>query len=393
MSYQNTSIADISYNTNENEDSLLGIKEGTAIAGQAESGLEFSFNSTNEIPSEASAGLEEAAANWSSLISDEAQIDIDIAFGELNGNALAEADSNTIEVSYEEYRQALTNDATSNDDAIALTNLPEGNSIDLLTNNTQENQGSDEPYLDNNGSENNSTISLTTANAKALGIDVEDNQADVTITFDSSVNWDFDRSDGIDPGATDFVGVATHEIGHALGFTSTTDGLDEVAGQNLKELISSGDVNLEDIIEALGLEDLVTQYGLEELVADVDLQELIAGSPIEPVLEEIQPDQFVSEDEYVPTSVDLFRYSNSSSELGAIDLTTGETEKYFSLDQGQTEIAQFSTGEFLGDGEQSSHWKDNLGIGIMDPTFDNGELGNITSQDLQLLDAIGWDTV
>jgi hypothetical protein len=262
-----------------------------------------------------------------------------------------------------------------------------------LINNTEENQGSDEPYLDNNGSENNSTISLTTANAKALGIDVEDDVADVTITFDSSVNWDFDRSDGIDPNAVDFVGVATHEIGHGLGFTSTTQGLDEVAGQNLKESIDSGDVNLEDIIEVLGLEDLVAEYGLEELVADVDLQELIAGSPIEPLLEEIQPDQFVSENEYVPTPEDLFRYSNSSTELGAIDLTASETEKYFSLDGGQTEIAQFSTGEFLGDGRQSSHWKDNLGIGVMDPTVGDGELVNITSQDLQLLDAIGWDTV
>jgi hypothetical protein len=390
MSYQNTSVADISDDTNENKDSLLGIKEGEAIAGQTESGLEFSFNPTNEIPEEATAGLEEAGANWSSLISDEAQIDIDIVF-ETPTDGLANASSNTIEVSYEEYVQALTNDATSNDDEIALANLPEGNSIDLLINNTQENQGSDESYLDNNGSENNSTISLTTANAKALNIDVEDNQADTTITFDSSVNWDFDRSNGIDPDATDFVGVATHEIGHGLGFTSTTQGLDEVAGQNLKELINSGDVNLEDVIGVLGLEDLVSQYDLEELVADVDLQELIAGSPIEPLLEEIQPDQFVSENQYVPTPEDLFRYSNSSTELGAIDLTTSETEKYFSLDGGQTEIAQFSTGEFLGDGRQPSHWKDNLGIGIMDPTISDGELVNITSQDLQLLDAIGWD--
>jgi hypothetical protein len=386
MTYQNTSVANISDNTNANKDSF------SAIANSTESGLEFSFHPTTEIPEEANAGLEEAAANWSSLISDEAEIDIDIAF-ETPTAGLANAGSNTIEVSYEEYRQALTNDATSHDDAIALANLPEGNSIDLLINNTQENQGSDELYLDNNGSENNSTISLTTANAKALGIDVEDNRGDVIITFDSSVNWDFDRSDGIDPGSTDFVGVATHEIGHGLGFTSTTQGLDEVAGQNLKELIDSGNVNLEDIIGVLGLEDFVTEYGLEELVANVDLQELIADSPIEPLLEEIQPDLFVSENEYVPTSEDLFRYSNSSSELGAIDLTTGKTEKYFSLDGGQTEIAQFSTGEFLGDGFQSSHWKDDLGIGVMDPTIGGGELVDITSQDLQLLDGIGWDMV
>jgi len=40
-----------------------------------------------------------------------------------------------------------------------------------------------------------------------------------TIAFNSSFTYDFDPSDGIS-GGTDFDAVATHEIGHALGFDS-----------------------------------------------------------------------------------------------------------------------------------------------------------------------------
>lgn len=53
---------------------------------------------------------------------------------------------------------------------------------------------------------------------------------DAKITFNSDFTWDFDPSDGINSGAIDFVGVAIHEIGHALGFISGVDVLDINAG-------------------------------------------------------------------------------------------------------------------------------------------------------------------
>ena len=65
------------------------------------------------------------------------------------------------------------------------------------------------------------------ANAKALGIVPGDAPGiDATITFNSSVSFDFDPSDGITPGTTDIIGVATHEIGHAMGFVSGVDTVD-----------------------------------------------------------------------------------------------------------------------------------------------------------------------
>ena len=37
---------------------------------------------------------------------------------------------------------------------------------------------------------------------------------------------------------------------------------------------------------------------------------------------------------------------------------------------------------FNGEGRQASHWKDFLGLGIMDPTFGYGELGVVTNLDV-----------
>ena len=65
---------------------------------------------------------------------------------------------------------------------------------------------------------------------------------------------------------------------------------------------------------------------------------------------------------------------------------------YYSLDGGTTNIAPFSTGSFNGDGRQASHWKDNLGLGIFDPTANPPGQINILSQlDLDAIDVIGYD--
>ena len=91
------------------------------------------------------------------------------------------------------------------------------------------------------------------------------------------------------------------------------------------------------------------------------------------------------------SSLDLFRYSADSTAQNVIDWTASTTDKYFSLDRGLTAIASFSTGRNFGDGQQASHWKDNLGIGIMDPTAARGELLAISANDLLAFDVIGWN--
>jgi hypothetical protein len=67
--------------------------------------------------------------------------------------------------------------------------------------------------------------------------------------------------------------------------------------------------------------------------------------------------------------------------------------KSFSLDNCDTTLATFSTGRNFGDGQQASHWKDNMHFGILDPTAARGELLAITDLDIQLYDATGWHAV
>ena len=95
------------------------------------------------------------------------------------------------------------------------------------------------------------------------------------------------------------------------------------------------------------------------------------------------------------TPLDLFRYSSrsigSGGGVGVNDWTADNTPKYFSVDGGTTAVASFSNGATFGDGFEAHHWKDNLGIGIMDPTAGSGEMLTITNTDLRAFDTIGYD--
>lgn len=93
------------------------------------------------------------------------------------------------------------------------------------------------------------------------------------------------------------------------------------------------------------------------------------------------------------STLDLFRYSNVSLSRGAgiLDLSAGDFEQYFSIDGGVTNTAFFSTGAYQGDGRQASHFKDNLGLGIMDPTAAPGSALSVSPFDLMALDVIGYD--
>ena len=63
--------------------------------------------------------------------------------------------------------------------------------------------------------------------------------------------------------------------------------------------------------------------------------------------------------------------------------------KYFSVDGGLSPLAEFSTGSTY----EASHWKDNLNLGLMDPTAGVGELLAFSENDLRALDVIGYDRV
>jgi len=88
----------------------------------------------------------------------------------------------------------------------------------------------------------------------------------------------------------------------------------------------------------------------------------------------------------------MFRCSPASAGANTtLDFTAGTATKYFSLNNCATTLGQFSTGDVRGDGQQASHWKDSLGLGIMDPTAAPGELLTVTALDLIAFDAVGWN--
>ena len=375
-------------------------------------GTQFTFNFADDTPQEVVDGLKQAGENWSSVLKDNTKINVDFQYASAGDeDLLGGTRFSNILLPYTLVRQFLAEDVTSDTDRTAVANLPE-NSIDVLINNTSENNGSDIPYLDNNGSINNSIIGLNTANAKALGLSLEDlaesfgttpdviaaelsaesddylidnDTVDASMELNSDIVWDFDPSDGISANAVDFVGTVTHELGHVLGFGSDADFLDQFADPDFVALDFLELFSLSDVFELLEVTDLEE---IGELLNEADLNALA---------DSVAGDRLVSENAYTPTTFDLFRYTPESFENSAIDFTVGDNGQYFSIDGGQTEIAPLSTGIATGDGSQLSHWRDNTisgdMFGIMDPTGMPGDLEQISDIDLLAVDAMGWDII
>src|SRR5262249_16764238 len=68
-----------------------------------------------------------------------------------------------------------------------------------------------------------SSTHVSDSNARALGLlpaTAQSTDDAARIAFNSNFTFDFDPSDGVTIGQIDFDAVATHEIGHALGFHS-----------------------------------------------------------------------------------------------------------------------------------------------------------------------------
>lgn len=315
---------------------LLLLLPGTVPA------LDINLNPSAGMSQESIDGFQRAADYWESVLVDNVTINIDINFTALNPGVLGQASSNSIQPTIANYFVALGGDATSADDATSVANLPMLSAgFNGLSHMTQVNTegNSTAITLDNDNSNNNRFLDLNRANAKAVGLlAANDAGTDASITFSTGFTWDFDNSDGVDAGHQDFVGVAVHEIGHALGFNSGVDLVDAAID------------------------------GIPGATAPFDQPFDIDGFA-------------------VYTGLDMFRYTAA----GVHNLGAGAAA-YFSIDGGTTNLALFSTGRNNGDGQQASHWKDNMGLGIFDPTANPaGQTNPVSALDLQSLDVIGWD--
>jgi hypothetical protein len=275
------------------------------------------------------AGFDTAAARWSSLFADNITINLQIGFHDLGSTSIiGSTGSAQSSASYASVRSALINDVNSSSvDNTVRNNLPAAltGSNQFVINHPGAGSTTPQQYTP-------ASIGFTRANGKALGL-IAANSAtqDASITFNSTFGFSFDPNN-VGSSQIDFVGVATHEIGHALGFISSSDDVDGSASSS-----NTG---------------------------------------------------------FAPTVLDLFRYSSDSGFGVSRDITADTRTKFFSLDGGATndQGGTFSQGVSHGDGRQGSHWKDlTPSIGIMDPTAGFGQTLAISQLDIDAFDAIGYN--
>lgn len=278
----------------------------------------------------AQAAFIRAAQNWETLILSPVTIYIDVDFGNTNfgqpwgTNVLGSTGTPSRAYPYQSVRANLIAEANGEGNA---TKQAIFNSLPPTTVPTDLGDAS--------------TTEVPDSNARAIGLlpaTAQTGDPAARIAFNSNFPYDFDPSNGITGGQTDFDAVATHEIGHALGFDSD-------AGGGLTR------PSIWDFYRFRTGTTSGTFTTAQRIMT-------IGGSP--------DPLQFY----FFPDNINTQQGLSTGGPSG--DTTNG------------------------GDGWQSSHWKHasiNPGgyIGIMDPAISSGVRRQITSNDALALSSFGYN--
>ena len=279
------------------------------------------------------AAFERAAAVWENLITSEITVVIDVDYGLTRfGTAYPEnvlgSTSGGIffAPTYSSLRNRLVARATVGDESNIIAALPAGSAGVPTDSGTKTEMDVGSPLA--------RALGLITAHANPDDTTGNDRLGRApSIGFNSKFSFDFDPTDGISAGKSDFDAVVVHELGHVLGFD--------------------------------------TEAGLLEVAPTATLRPTVW-------------DLF------------RFRPGTTAASFSTAQrvLTTGGEQRYF---DGAPELALSTgnpEGEG-GDGEQASHWKDDrFGggyIGIMDPTLSSGVRRQMTANDRRALDFMGYN--
>ena len=336
-----------------------------------DTGTQFNFEYAPGTTLEQMIGFEMAGQFWSEYLADNVTLNIFVEMTDtlpenVVGGALPGLMANQ---TFTDYKTQIAADAdplsATDQGVVSGLNRYGRNSYSVLMNDYKAVSG-------------NTEVKMTRANAKALGLTVDDPLTGGLEGLDSYIlmsdlsnltaNQDNDNSNdikwhyGFDSNNVpnkklDFLSVALHEVGHALGFVSGIDDGDWLTTMN-------------------GYRSMGDEYE----GSSGNNAKLTNATP-----------------------VDMLRFSNQIGEWRdeaeiseyAVDMSFGGNP-FFSVNGGRSATAYFATGEETnkgGDGNQASHWKKNDAnpLGIMDPVLSTGMRREISDLDQTLFDAIGWN--
>jgi hypothetical protein len=304
-----------------------------SVPENAEGSLTIILRATPNLDANApaKAAFLRAAAAWEAVVTSPVTIYLDADFGPDNfgspwgGGTLGATSSPSLgSVAYTTVRGNL----------IAGANTPAKQAI------YQALPDSSLPIEITSGASSATNVNVSSSIGRAIGLLPAIAQPDsnaARIGFNNAFTYDFDPGDGINPGQTDFEAVATHEIGHALGFTSRSGSGSSTPSMwdlyRFRSGTTTGTFTTAPRIMTIGGATLNSQYYF------------LPGQP----------------------------------ELGLSDGgPSGSTENN-------------------GDGNQSSHWRQQIKnggvfIGIMDPRIPSGVRRTIQPADTNALDIFGYNS-
>src|SRR6266702_1517719 len=155
--------------------------------------------SVNSAPAGFKTAINAVAQFFQSHFYDNVTVNINVGYGEVNGQAMSpSALGNSLTFlntyTYAQVKNALTTDAKTSDDSTAVATLP---------------ASSPAP--------GGGTYWVSTAEAKALGLAGASSNIDGYVGFSSTNAFDYDNSDGVTAGQYDFYGTVAHEISEVMG--------------------------------------------------------------------------------------------------------------------------------------------------------------------------------